>query len=601
MMDIECYINYFLIKFFNLYTGQYSEFEYYHGCELDRVGIMTLMNAGTIVTFNGNNYDIPMLFCALAGMTNAQLKTVSNDIIGPGNGVRGMAPWQIESQYGISMPKSLDHIDLIEIAPGQASLKMYGAKLGSKKLQDLPYEHTRVLTRGEMLVLKEYCGNDLLLTRDLYLKFKDQIATRADLSIQYGMDMRSKSDAQIAEAAFKQLLGLSYRDCENIKEQAWVAPGTRFYYDVPDFIKFKLPELQSVLALVRLSPFTIQNNGTPKIDPHLEAHSFKIGRNAYKMTAGGLHSQESQVSHRADASYSLLDVDVASFYPKIISILKLYPRQLGAVFLTIFDGWIEVRIEYKNKKNKKKADTFKIKLNGTYGKTGSPYSIMYSPQLMIQVTVTGQLSLLMLIEMLHDAGIEVVSANTDGIVIKCPRHLHGVRDATVQKWQALTGFETEGTEYVALFSRDVNAYMAFKSDGTVKLKGAYAPPEPVASSWPNPHAKICVDAVCEYIRTGASIEKTIRACSDIRQFVSAQKVAGGGRWSVDGSYIGKAARWYYGAGQTGYIEYINNGNKVAKSQGAKPCMELPDVLPPDIDYNWYVMEAREILTQIACR
>ena len=67
---------------------------------------------------------------------------------------------------------------------------------------------------------------------------------------------------------------------------------------------------------------------------------------------------------------------------------------------------------------------------------------------------------------------------------------------------------------------------------------------------------------------------------------------------VPRQYLGKAVRWYYGAGQTGHIAYAGNGNLVAKSEGAKPCMELPHVLPPDINYQWYVDEAKSILRDI---
>ena len=57
-------------------------------------------------------------------------------------------------------------------------------------------------------------------------------------------------------------------------------------------------------------------------------------------------------------------------------------------------------------------------LNGTFGKTGSPYSVLFAPEMMIQTTITGQLALLMLIEHLETASISVISANTDGIVIQ---------------------------------------------------------------------------------------------------------------------------------------------------------------------------------------
>ena len=34
------------------------------------------------------------------------------------------------------------------------------------------------------------------------------------------------------------------------------------------------------------------------------------------------------------------------------------------------------------------------------------------------------------------------------------------------------------------------------------------------------------------------------------------------------------------------------------SDGAVPCMELPDTFPGDIDYNFYINEARRVLRDI---
>ncbi|KRR08781.1 hypothetical protein, partial [Bradyrhizobium valentinum] len=44
-----------------------------------------------------------------------------------------------------------------------------------------------------------------------------------------------------------------------------------------------------------------------------------------------------------------------------------------------------------------------------------------------------------------------------------------------------------------------------------------------------------------------------------------------------------------------------NGNKVARSDGAKPLMELPDAFPNDVDYDWYIREAESILIDIGYR
>jgi hypothetical protein len=37
---------------------------------------------------------------------------------------------------------------------------------------------------------------------------------------------------------------------------------------------------------------------------------------------------------------------------------------------------------------------------------------------------------------------------------------------------------------------------------------------------------------------------------------------------------------------------------VADTDGAKPCLEMPDSFPDDIDYSWYVKRAKEMLEDI---
>jgi len=46
------------------------------------------------------------------------------------------------------------------------------------------------------------------------------------------------------------------------------------------------------------------------------------------------------------------------------------------------------------------------------------------------------------------------------------------------------------------------------------------------------------------------------------------------------------------------ISYVGSGNKVPKTEGARVCMTLPDTLPPDLDIDWYVGEAHQILSDI---
>ena len=198
----------------------------------------------------------------------------------------------------------------------------------------------------------------------------------------------------------------------------------------------------------------------------------------------------------------------------------------------------------------------------------------------------------MLIEALERDGISVVSANTDGIVISCATSDYDWMDYLVHEWEQHTGFTTEETEYQALYSRDVNNYIALKKDGKFKLKGVYAP----TGLMKNPANEVCVMAVLKYLENGTPIEDTVRNCLDIRRFLTVRTVKGG---AVKGEeLLGRAIRWYYAKGETGTINYKVNGNKVPRSDGAVPLMNLPDELPNNIDYDWYINEANDILKVI---
>jgi len=63
-------------------------------------------------------------------------------------------------------------------------------------------------------------------------------------------------------------------------------------------------------------------------------------------------------------------------------------------------------------------------------------------------------------------------------------------------------------------------------------------------------------------------------------------------------YLGKVVRWYYGQNEHGTINYIKNNNCVPESKGAVPCMDLPKELPQNINYEWYIKRAIEMLEEI---
>jgi hypothetical protein len=588
IFDIECYVNYFLIAFTSLVTGKVIYFERTRTTDFDAGKLKWIVDNFCLVGFNSWNYDLPILALALAGKTCAQLKQATNDII-----VNGTRPSDVLRGFKVKGIRP-NHIDLIEVAPLRASLKIYGGRLHAPRMQDLPFHPEVLLTEDQIAIVRWYCVNDLTNTAILHESLKEQISLRETLSNEYGVDLRSKSDAQIAESVIAQEIE-KLNGCR--VQRPTIEPGTRYRYRVPAFIKYESPLMNWALEIVRGADFIVSEDGNIGMPVELKELKLQIAAGVYRMGIGGLHSSEQCTAHRADDHTIIVDRDVTSYYPAIILNLGLYPHHLSTNFLRVYQQLVNKRLDAKRAGNKVVADSLKITINGSFGKLGSKWSVLYSPDLLIQVTVTGQLSLLMLIERLEIRGINVVSANTDGIVIKCPKVRHAEMEAIIKQWEQDTAFETEETTYTAVYSRDVNNYIAVKPDGKVKTKGAYANPEkPSDQLHKNPTNQICVDSVIALLTKGAPLHHTIRSCTDIRKFVSVRTVKGGA--VKDGTFLGKSIRWYYKAGEEGEIVYADSGNKVPRSEGAIPLMDLPSTFPQDIDYDWYEREANRMLEDI---
>lgn len=599
VFDIESYGNFFLIAFISIELGKVTYLELSEDAQLDCRKLKWIFDNFCVVGFNSNNYDIHIAAMAVHGCSTAMMKSATAAIIE--HGERG---WDVLKHYKV--PKlECDHIDLVEVAPLFASLKIYGGRMHSKRMQDLPFHPDTVLTEPQRAIVRWYCVNDLTTTVELHNQVLKELELREEMSKEYGVDLRSKSDAQIAEA----VIGAEVEKLNHCRaHRPQIEPGTAYRYRVPHFIRYSTPLMNSVLTKVANANFIVSEHGNVGLPQELKDLSITMNQSTYRMGIGGLHSTEKSTAHFSDHNYRLIDKDVTSYYPMIILNLGLYPHHLGPNFLLVYRSLVERRVQAKKQKNKTVADSLKIVVNGTFGKLGSKYSILYSPDLLIQVTITGQLSLLMLIERLELAGIPVVSANTDGVVIKCPRKLEGTMEAIVQQWEKDTGFGTEETPYKALFSRDVNNYIAVKDPSTweegddlddrVKTKGVFAKP----GLSKNPQNEICVLAIKELLINNRAIHSTIRECRDITKFLNVRTVKGGAVKLYDqnepGVFLGKAIRWYYGKDVPGEIVYATSGNRVPKSDGAQPLMDLPDEFPSDVDYEWYERETLKILRQI---
>lgn len=652
--DTECYPNYWLLRL----GPWYWQIGEQMALSAEQVAqIRYCFATYPVRSFNGLNYDVPMICAAIHGATCEQLKLLNDRII-----VEKVKPWEL----GLPEWKPADHIDIMQVVPGDASLKTYGGVIHAPTMRDLPYEPSQRLTVEQMGEVFTYCGNDLALLDLLAEEIAPRIAMRETLGSRYGIDLRSKSDAQVAEAVIK-------HRCEQITGQrifkTQIDPSLKFRFEMPSFIAFRSEQLQRLKTDIESTEFglikSIGKRGieTLKVDlpPSLNGRTVTIGGLAFALGIGGLHSRESKAAHVADEQYGIRDIDVASYYPTLIINSGKYPPAIGESFREVYISIKADRLEAKALAKKLPKGTpeqieaatmdggGKIMINGTFGKTLSTYGVLSAPQMGIQTTLSGQLSLLMLIEWLTDYGFRVISANTDGLVVYYRRDLLPVFEGLVKRWEIATGLEMEAAEYRAIYSRDVNNYVAIKPDGSTKRKGVYAEAhlEPTPKQ---PDCDVCSDAVAEFLSKGTPIEVSVMTCRDIRKFVTIRVVNGGAvklwgegplktptakqradrllacGWQPAGrshwqhpeifervksdeayrstfgpqrrEYIGKVIRAYYSTQAPGTIVYESNGNTVGDSEGLKPCMVLPDTLPGDIDYARYIAMVESMLRDL---
>lgn len=630
----------FLVRLYCPEDKKHYKFWFDKPKDMDKLWAMMDDPNYTWVGFNSKNFD-SVITAGIVGwdMTPHDIKHV----VIPKIIEDRLQPFQIYRKGYHEMPQFDSfrrHIDLFNVAPGvKTSLKVYMARMHAETLQDLPYHHDdEINTPAKRKVVEQYCGNDIAGTYELFTRLQEEIELRRHLSDEFDLDLMSKSDAQMAEAIFHRELNL---------------PKAK---SPPKFVQYVLPKhiiktnnkvLKELIEQSEAWDFEInQNNGSPVQPDWMKDGIVAINNGRYKFGLGGLHStHDTQLYVHTDDEYEVSDFDAASYYPFTIVNCGFIPKMAGSKgekFIELYKSFLERRLDAKRIGNKKVANSLKILLNGTYGKLGSMYSRLYAPDLLLGVTITGQLNLLCLIDELEKIkGVTVLSANTDGIMVKFLRSVRAKVEAVFAKNSKRTGYEYEETPYRTVALRDVNNYIAITLDGKVKGKGIHADvdskPDPLKT---HRSFTICSTAALAYIKDGTPVEETIANCDDIRDFVSMANGDGqsGGiqtvevamfddwveieprLWEnhlgkqakrksrppayegpVEGSetYLGRIVRWYISNDpKVPAIRTVKGLRQVPLTDGGRVCMQLPKKIPKDLNRQWYVDYAKKMLAEM---
>lgn len=170
------------------------------------------------------------------------------------------------------------------------------------------------------------------------------------------------------------------------------------------------------------------------------------------------------------------------------------------------------------------AEVLKIVINSLYGKLGDENSEICDRLAVLKVTINGQLLIMMLCEELELNGIEVVSANTDGIVVKLYKKDKIKFDEIAEKWKEVTKFGADSEEYNCYINRDINNYLVEEINGKISYKGDLNPKMYATDLKKGYDMPIVAQAVVNYFINNKPIMETLYECKNILDFCKTQNV-----------------------------------------------------------------------------
>jgi hypothetical protein len=226
-------------------------------------------------------------------------------------------------------------------------------------------------------------------------------------------------------------------------------------------------------------------------------------------------------------------------------------------------------------------------------------------------TITGELSLMMLIEQYELNGIHVISANTDGVTIRIKKDMIPLMHKLNEWWCNLTQYELERTDYSKIIFSTVNDYLAIMTNGEIKKKGDFLTDFELHK---NKSARVVPIALEQYFVHGVPVEHTIRNHKNLYDFCIRQKATrsfhyeGTNKVTGQKTIYNKLIRYYVS----------NTGEKIFKVKNpecqtraaaisqieagewvCEVCNFLPKNSPVDnVNYDYYIEKANRIISKI---
>lgn len=233
----------------------------------------------------------------------------------------------------------------------------------------------------------------------------------------------------------------------------------------------------------------------------------------------------------------------------------------------------------------------------------------------MQVRINGQLSLLMLIEKLIELGCKIINTNTDGVFYVAEKHLLPKIDEITKWWENTTKLVLEADYFEAMYQFAINDYVAVKQGysqtkdpSLIKKKGMFID---TVSLGKGMAATIIPEAINKCLIDGIPVENTIKQCANIHKFITYQKVSKDYSVEYNGSliqrinrfYFSKNAPWLYKCKVDKSTGKRSKYIKLSTKSGVQVCNVIDEhfKFPDDINYQYYISEAKKIVEIFKCK
>ena len=462
-----------------------------------------------------------------------------------------------------------------------------------------------------------YNKNDVFLCCEMVRQKPDEVILRYSLGHAYGINFLCSARSNIAD----KLLNKFYAERSGLHEDAFKNLRTQrtalsFNKIIFPHIKFKTKQLQDLLE--EMKKVVIYRTNKDSFVREIDFYG-----TTYTLATGGIHTQDKPVIFKSTDKYVYVHHDYTSYYPSIMISYEVVPAHLNRkVFAKMVDYFKQTRVKCKHTDdkdgfvvpgvhNKLAAEALKIVINAIYGKYGYENFWLYDRLAQMRVTINGQLMTMTLCESLELAGIHVVSANTDGIVIKLPYDKVDIYNQICNEWNETNKMSADDEHYKMLVSLNVNNYFDIQSNDKIEYKGALDPKQYIKDLKKGYDMPVVATAVFEYFAHGKSVMETLRNHKDILDFCKTQNV--GRQFEVvyqkvvDGKVVDihsqRHVRFYVSTkGVVIMKEHVSTGARSVLASG-KPVQILnllddKDISERNIDYAYYYEEAYKIINPI---